>query len=411
MKTRLLLSFLLMSVLASAQTYTESILYDFGSTSVSDGSYPNGLVMDSKGNLYGTTQSGGGSTNCYYGCGIVYKFNPNGRPEETILHVFAGNSDGAYPYTGLTIDKAGNLYGTTSAGGISEYSGCGTIFKITSAGKYSQLYAFPEGNPGTKGCYPYGPVTLDSSGNLYGATQQGGSNSGYCIGEGTEGCGVIYKLSTKNKLTVLYEFSSITTGGYPSGNILRDGKGNLYGIGYYTGTLFEVSAEGTETVLYDFTSPVGTPVGPYLARNSSGNFYGELPNIQNAEAAGTWEVTESGHVETNYYFCDSCTDPNVYGWGQTGPVTFVAGILYGTAEYGGAYYSADPYSAGGGTVYEFNPATGANTVLYSFPTSGTNDGCGPIGGVIADSAGNLYGTTTGCGLYGKGTVFKLTKTN
>jgi uncharacterized repeat protein (TIGR03803 family) len=111
----------LASILASAQTYTESVLYNFGSVS-GDGAQPNALVMDSSGNLYGTTEQGGNSA------GTVYKLTGSGM--ETILHTFLGGADGSYPLASLTIDKSGNLYGTTYGSGTGP-TGCGTVFKVT----------------------------------------------------------------------------------------------------------------------------------------------------------------------------------------------------------------------------------------------------------------------------------------
>lgn len=396
MRARFLPLFLLLSTVAGAQTYTETILHSFGS-STSDGTYPEGgMVMDSAGNLYGTTTYGGG-TSC--ACGTAFKLSPNGT--ETILHIFTGKPDGALPLASLAIDKDGNLYGTTQVGG--SYS-LGTVFKITAAGKYSVLHSF--GKTASDGEYPYGPVIVDASGNLYGTTSAGGSTSTYCTTEESfDGCGTIFKVTSAGGESVLYKFTGKNDGDFPTGNLLRDGKGNLYGIngaglnsvyGVDEGVLFEVTSKGVETTLYTFLAqPDFRYNGTYVARNSNGNFYVGFGNGD----CGVSEVTGSG-AESDYYFCVGCSSTSPSGYRLEGPLMFSAENLYGTTYEGGAN--------GVGVVYEFAPTSGVETVLYSFGSSST-DGANPEAGVITDSAGNLYGTTNVGGAHGLGTVFKLTK--
>src|ERR1700689_3318367 len=144
------------------------VLYSF--TGGSDGNYPHGpLLRDKAGNLYGTTLEGGGSSTCAGGCGTVFKLAPDGT--ETVLHAFTGGSDGIYPEGGVIADAAANLYGTTEQGGgnnvCTDYGGSGTIFKIGRNGREKVLYAF-KGPP--DGCLPQGPLTMDAAGNLYGTT-------------------------------------------------------------------------------------------------------------------------------------------------------------------------------------------------------------------------------------------------
>jgi len=398
MKKTVLAVMLSLALGAAAQTatYTESILYAFGSTSISDGGTPNALVMDSAGNLYGTTQTGGGSTFCFAGCGMVFKISPTGT--ETILHIFTNNPDGAVPLSGLAIDKSDNLYGTTNAGG---FNGNGTVFKITSKGKYSVLHKF--GKTKSDGLYPFGPVVLDSAGNIYGTTEQGGSTSNLCVGNGSTGCGTIFKITAKGVETVLYKFTGEADGAYPVTNLVRDSKGNLYGSNI-SNVLFKVSPTGVATTLYTFPGVDELLDGSYTARNSSGTFYGDF-DYPNGSSDGLWQVT-SGGVETTYTLCTNCSSTSADGAGFNGPLLLSGGIVYGTASAGGA--------SGGGAVYEFDSTTSTETILYNFPNPGssTSDGWTPNAGVIMDSAGNLYGTTIAGEYFGNGqmgTVFKLTK--
>src|SRR5450631_768013 len=155
----------------------ETILYSF--TGGTDGGGPDGaLIRDAKGNLYGTTLSGGNSlhslncnnTNFLGGCGTVFELSPSGV--ETVLYNFQGGTDGIWPFTGVVRDTAGNIYGSTLYGGNSACMyGCGTVFEVTPSGTETQLFLFSGGATGT---WPEG-VIRDAKGNLYGATGSGGN--------------------------------------------------------------------------------------------------------------------------------------------------------------------------------------------------------------------------------------------
>ena len=168
---------------------SETVLYSF--TGGADGDQPYAsLIRDSKGNFYGTTYWGGTSTACNggTGCGVVFKLDTSGN--ETVLHAFSGTGgDGANPYDGLVQDAKGNLYGTTVSGGRSSAcsGGCGVVFGVNTAGKEAVLYSF--GKVGD-GAGPYAGLVLDAEGNLYGTTYYGGA---YCAGYG--GCGTVYKVT------------------------------------------------------------------------------------------------------------------------------------------------------------------------------------------------------------------------
>jgi uncharacterized repeat protein (TIGR03803 family) len=257
-------------------------LYTF--TGGADGAYPRGgLVRDAAGNVYGVTQNGGdNSLTCFGfpGCGVAFKVAPGGK--ETTQHTFAMGTDGGFPYSALILDTAGNLYGTTEYGGESEgvqcagatSFGCGTVFKIDPAGNETVLHRFHWG-VGVDGALPLGGLVMDAEGNLYGTTSYGGSVSA-CQGFG---CGSVFKLDESGNETLLHTFGHADGIG-PFATLIRDADGNLYGTTYNGGkagfgTVFMVDAAGKETVLHSFTggSDGANPTAS-LFRDSAGNLYG-----------------------------------------------------------------------------------------------------------------------------------------
>ena len=200
-----------------------------------DGATPlYGLVSDKHGSLYGTASAGGGACNC----GTVFKLAPDGT--ETILHSFAGGSDGAQPEAGLLMDKRGNLYGTSYEGGDPTCN-CGTVFKIDPSGGESVLYAFT-GLANGDGAYPETSLVTDKEDNLYGTTKFGGANNG----------GTVFKVSPDHKETLLHSFAGAgSDGASPYAGLTIDNKGNLYGTtqeggNANAGTVFEVTSQGDE---------------------------------------------------------------------------------------------------------------------------------------------------------------------
>jgi uncharacterized repeat protein (TIGR03803 family) len=370
------------AVVAQAQTFT--VLYNF--TGASDGGNPNaGLIQDAKGNLYSTTTAGGTSNS-----GVVFELNPKGT--ETVLHSFTGGSDGGYPYAGLVRDAAGNLYGTTYYAGA---SGAGVVFKVVPKTKTETvLYGFTGGSDGE---WPYAGLVLDTAGNLYGTTLDGGAS----------GSGTAFKVVPKTKKeTVLYSFTgSGGDGAYPFAGLVRDSSGNLYGVtvaggtsGY--GTVFKVAKTGKETVLYSFTGGAdgGYPIYGYLVRDSAGNLYGTT-EIGGTYGYGTVFKVSAKGTETVLYSFTGGADG---GEPISGLVRDAKGNLYGTTFEGGSN-SCQGYT-GCGTVFEVS-AKGTETVLHSFDYS---DGAAPFASLLRDAKGNLYGTTFYGGSSAAGTVFKLT---
>ena len=191
-----------------------------------DGYAPySGVTLDTKGNLYGTTPTGG-----TYGNGVLYEITAAGA--YSILYNFTGGADGWTPQS-PPVYKGGSLYGTTQSGGAGCTWGCGVIYKYTlakgkKAGKETVLYTF-SGVP--DGQYPlYGALVFDKSGNLYGTTQNGGENPG-----GATNVGTVYKLAANGTMTILYSFDDVPDGSAPFGGVALDPKGNVYTTAGYGG--------------------------------------------------------------------------------------------------------------------------------------------------------------------------------
>jgi len=400
-----LATLLLASAMTSAQTGT--VLYSFNGTT--DGKTPyGGVVLDSSGNLYGTTFEGGDT--CYSlpdSCGVVFKLTRSGT--ETLVHPFVGSGkpglhDGDWPWAGLVMDKRGNLYGTTSSGGSSN---AGTVFKVGPTGKETVLYSFKGYGDGNE---PQDNLILDSAGNLYGTTFYGGTGTG--CGNGDGGCGTVFEVTQAGTETVLYSFAGGADGNFPTSGLVRDAEGNLYGTTYYgglvnasycsigCGTVFKLSSTGTKTTLYSFTGNAdgGSPQGSLLL-DAQGNLYGATvgggtfgPGC--GSGCGTaFKVTAAGTETVIHSFTGGTDGVNPFG----GLVRDAKGNFYGTTREGG--------TVGAGTVYKLTPA-GKETILYDFP--GSSNGSSPWSGLAMDAEGNLYGTTAWGGAYGYGTVFEVT---
>lgn len=225
----------------SGGTWTENILRRFTG---SKGAYPSGVIFDSAGNLYGATEVGGPSNSlCFFGCGTIFKLTPQaGSPWlSTIINLFTG-PNGAFPVSNLTFDSAGNLYGTVSQGGTTKNGGVFRLQPVGGAWKESVLHQFTGGPDGGQ---PIAAVTFDTAGNLYGTTSVGGIPR--CFNN--TGCGVVFKLSPAVSgawaESILYRFTGRNDGGNPGDTLIFDSLGNLYGTtaswgraGY--GTVFEI---------------------------------------------------------------------------------------------------------------------------------------------------------------------------
>jgi uncharacterized repeat protein (TIGR03803 family) len=367
-----------LAVLAMAPAQaTEVVLHNF--TPAPRGANPGaGLIRDSRGNLYGTTVSGGRGN-----AGVVYAVDATGH--EAVLYRFMGGADGARPNSSVTGDSAGNLYGTTLLGG--EWN-AGVVYKLDPTGHETVLHSFPQ-NDGWA-CSPSPGVIRDSEGNLYGTVPA-------CLQ--SNAAGLVYKIDTANNWTVLYSFTGGADGGSPKAGVIRDSAGNLYGTtasggdstacnGYGCGVVYKLDATGHETVLYSFKGGADG-VGPGgVIRDSAGNLYGTTGSGGTGNAGVVYKLDKTGH-ETVLYSFSSQTN----GEYPSAVIRDAAGNLYGTAQCGG--------TSGSGMVYKLGPS-GNLTVLYNGEYSSA--------GVIRDSAGNLYGTTQYGGTAGLGVVYKLNAT-
>jgi uncharacterized repeat protein (TIGR03803 family) len=380
-------------------TRQETVLYNFcsvGGYNCTDGYNPiAGLVMDTKGNLYGTNSYGGTD-----GQGNVFEVTPKTQSETELYSFGTNGGDGISPVARLALDTLGNLYGTT---GAYSYYYPQSVFKLTPAHQEIVLYRCCSG--GTDGASPSASPILDSSGNLYGTTAYGGATHN----------GAVFKVTSTGGETFLYSFcptggTTCTADGVsPTAGLVMDTKGNLYGAtqtggSYGNGTVYEISAAGQETLLYSFCPGGGGCTDgsyPYatLTIDNQGNLFG-TSKFGGAYGFGTvFEITASRQENVLYSFCPAvpCADGELP---STGLVMDAAGNLYGTTPNGGAYQW--------GTVYEIAATSHQQTVLYSFGAT-VSDGLTPSASLVLDKSGNLYGTTINGGANGAGTVFEISK--
>jgi uncharacterized repeat protein (TIGR03803 family) len=386
-RTTLFLTFVLFALTAAQLSHaqTEVILHSFAGGA--DGAKPAaGLIFDSSGNLYGTTFAGGGSTACASGCGTAFKITA--RVTESVLHNFAGGTDGAAPYGGVIRNAKGDLFGTTTSGGFY----VGTVFELAPSGAETLLHTFTSSTTGD-GAVPFASVVEDGQGNLYGTTYSGGAE---CVSSG--GCGTVFKITTAGTEELLYSFAGGSDGSFPFCSLTWAGKSDLYGTtvfggAYNYGTVFRITTSGKETVVYSFTGGAdGAGPEAGLVRDSKGSLYGTT-SAGGAYGHGTvFKVAPTGQ-ETVLYSFTGGADGDLPA---SSLILDAKNNLYGTTYQGGA--------SGLGTVYEISPS-GVEKVLYSF--AGGTDGSYPTSALLRDAKANLYGTTNQGGADGLGTVFKI----
>jgi uncharacterized repeat protein (TIGR03803 family) len=361
---------------AAQSVPVETVLYSFANDAI--GYYPYGVVWN-KGRLAGTTYSGG-----VYNQGTLYEMSLAGKAK--LLHSFGGHFDAADSTSNLVIDKMGNIYGTTIYGGA---YGLGSIFKSDPAGNTSVLYSFPGDSGG--GEPEFGNLII-KQGTLYGVST-GGS---------------VFKVSpagTESLLWTFYYQNKAGDSSYPEGALTLY-QGRLYGTSSYGGaagfgTIFSLGVGGQgEKLLYSFTGGAdgSYPTGGVIP-GDNGVFYGMAVLGGSSGAGSFFSIDKTGKFTLIHSFTATGTDG---GYPQFGMIKDAAGNIYGTTEGGGL--------GSAGTVFEFVPATGVITTLYSFAAGSVSatDGQTPDAGLTIDPDGNLYGTTQGGGASGYGTVFKIT---
>jgi uncharacterized repeat protein (TIGR03803 family) len=379
-------SALALSAAGEAQAARFRVLHVF--LDGSDGATSNApVITDSKGNLFGTALQGGASNN-----GVVFKIAADGK--ESVLYSFAGGNDGSKPEAGLLEDTAGNFYGTTNLGGP---AGQGVVFKLAADGAETVLHAFTGGSDG--GMSQAGLIA-DEAGNLYGTATQGGSG---CSGDG---CGTIFKVAPNGAFSVVYSFAGGNDGDYPMSTLLSDKKGNLYGTAdgggaHGDGTVFRLTPDGKFTTLYAFADGNdGADPQAGLIQDKAGYFYGTTRSGGGVGCGtygcGTVFRLAPDRTETVLYaFTCGSDGGEPYG----GVVADSAGNLYGTTITGGVN---DDF----GVVFKVS-AKGKETVLHAL--DGANDGAWPEAGVIIGKNGKLYGTAYAEGPDQWGTVFATSK--
>jgi uncharacterized repeat protein (TIGR03803 family) len=400
----------------SAWSAGYKVLYNFGRSSSSPSS---GLIIDAQGNAYGTTSAGG-----YNNAGTVYELSPKtGYNLIYAFHQSGSGEDGGYdPQGNLVFDSAGNLYGTTLSGGTNKTAcsnlGCGVVFKLSPAESgqpwtETVLYSFCVQANCADGARPQAGVIFDSEGNLYGTTYNGGNSN--CQNEGP-GCGTVFELSPNGlgwMESVIVAFSGMT-GSLPSGNLIFDTAGNLYGTtsgggNGNGGTVFELSPSGdgwSESVLYNFDGFVGSTdaISPHsgVIFDAAGNLYGTTEAGGAFQRGTVFELSPVGGswVEALLF---SFTGGNDGADPTSNLVLDKLGNLDGTTLQGGL----TGCTGGCGTVFELMPRNGQwSEVAFRFPVSGQL-GRYPNAGLLLDSAGNAYGTTLAGGLNGGGVVFRI----
>ena len=352
-------------------TYT--VLHKFaGGANDGSGSGAN-VTLDGAGNIYGTTDFGGAHSN-----GVVFKLAPDGT--QTILHSFVG-SEGSQPDGGVVVLGNGTVYGTAGSGGA---GGNGVLFKISKNGKYKVLHDFTASD----GAFLRGNLIRDKLGNFYGTALFGGVN----------GDGTVYKYGFDGSFTVLHAFNG-TDGEFPEHGVVRDSDGNLYGVTAFggatdNGSVYKIAADGTFSTVYSFT---GGADGGFLYGgldvDKDGNLYGSTVD-GGANASGTvFKLTPGGTLTTLYNFTGG-TD----GGGPEGDMLLAGKNLYSTATDGG--------DAGClcGVIYQVS-LSGNEKVLHAFTGA---DGSGYSAGLVKNK-GAFYGTTASGGTNSNGVVFSVTK--
>jgi len=386
---------------AAATRATTSVIFSFDGSSL--GGYPDSdLVMDAAGNLYGSAVEGGTANG-----GVVFELTsgPSGWTQ-TILHNFTGELDGAEPYGGVTLDARGNVYGTAVTGGTGGgcEGGCGVLYELTQSGGLWTENVIHTFTGGADGPGPGGGVTIDASGNVFGTTPTGGSF----------GLGVIYEASPKGAgwtFRVIHPFTGGRDGATGAkGRLTLDARGTLYGVAtaggqYGSGVAYRLAetpgGKWRLKALYQFQGEpdVGFPYGA-LAFDAKGNLFGTSYYDGANEVGGVYELSPTPSGPWKERVLYSFAGSPDGASSISGLVFDAAGNMYGTTSEGGA---------GKGTIFELSPngdGTWTESVAYSF--AGAPDGAFPYDGMLGDGVGNFFGATVHGGTDDEGAVYQFT---
>ena len=400
----------LVLTITSAWCANYKTLYSFGSKSSKPSS---GLITDEAGNGYGATSAGG-----YNDAGTVYELSP--KTGYHLVYAFrkngSGEAGGYFPQGNLILDSAGNLYGTTIYGGITNSqfpNGAGVVFKLTPTGNgqpwtESVLYTFCSQANCSDGANPQAGVIFDSSGNLYGTTRNGGGMN--C---GPIGCGTVFELQPSQANwtgSVIYTFmGSGADGGNPVGSLVFDGEGNLYGTSpaFWVFRLSPSNGGWVFTVIYQFGRD-GDGADPMagLIFDSAGDLYGTTAEGGEFGLGTVFELIPNlgSWTEIILHSFAGGTDG---AEPQSNLAIDSSGNLYGTTLFGGEITKAC-LGSGCGTVFRLSPFEGQwSESLFRFPTNGSL-GAEPATPVAIDVTGRVYGTTTLGGQTGNGVAFRIT---
>lgn len=385
------------AVLAGPVEAKYEVVYSFqGGSSGANPGAP--VTFDSSGNLYGTTDGGGGSC----GCGTVFKIGSAGY---AVLHAF-DKTDGAGPSSNLVFDNSGNVYGTTFEGGV----GAGTVFKLRPDGSEAWLYSFLGGNDGST---PYGNIAIDSAGNIYGTTTTGGGGTN-CENGSQFGCGTVFEVAPDGTKTTVHAFQGGSDDGAGPGGLIIDSSGDLLVVtgeggscslsAYGCGTVFKIPPDGKGSILYAFQggNDGGGPIG--LVADGNGNLFGATVEGGSETACsgfgcGTvFKISTSGSESVLYAFQNGRDG----AYPQAGVILDQAGNLYGTTEDAGG---SGCKGGGCGIVFKISP-TGQETILRRL---GMRTGTNPLAPLVLGKYGLLYGTAQFGGAHNDGVVFSIKK--
>jgi len=396
------LAVVLSFAIASAHAQSYNVIGNFGSNGT--GVNPLFVTLDAAGNVYGTTYYGGRS---YLGWGVVFKLTRHGSSWlQQSMWEFTGGADGSNPYGGVSFGPDGALYGTTSAGG---QFGEGVVFKLQPPAtqcpsticywRETVIYNFTGAEDGGA---PQGNIVFDRAGNLYGTAQAGGAGGGW---------GTVYELSPNHgqwNLTVVHTFTDGADGGDPVNGVIFDSAGNLYGTtsqggSTHKGMVYELtpgSGGWTQTVLHNFAGGTGDGAGPGgLAFDSHGNLFGFTEDGGFQDWGTTFELQPDGEGGYNYNVIYLfMPQPGGAPGGVTVPIVDRAGNVYGSGTSGG--------SGNAGVVFELTNSDGSWNFVTLHDFSGP-DGDEPGGDFAFDSQGNLYGCATYGGSFGEGVVWQI----